>query len=324
MEQPSVGVQVVPSARAEIRQRVSVLPDGRATRPLLGAVMLRDQTRDEASAEQARRYASFIDRPRVDVLVITPGRAKIEADAVVLSDGRATVPLLGAVPVRGLSVQEASELLRSGYAAHVPRAQVDVLVTESGGRIKDFFAAIEGNARGPVREVVITSEGRIDLPMLGPVRALDRPLTEVREEIQTAYAELVPEIRTNVLLVRRRIQQITVLGEVQRSGVFDSAAPVSALQALAMAGGPTDRAWLRQVLLIQPDPEGNLDVRVLDFENALRMGKPVALGAQVRPNDLLYVPRSPIADVNVWVEQYIRLNVPVEFGFGFGYTLNND
>jgi polysaccharide export outer membrane protein len=35
------------------------------------------------------------------------------------------------------------------------------------------------------------------------------------------------------------------------------------------------------------------------------------------PLDIVYVPKSPIANINQWVDQYIRKNIPVPFSFGY-------
>lgn len=324
IEAQAVSVEVVPSARAEIRQRLTILPDGRATLPLVGAVMVRDRTPEEVAVDLGTRYAPFIERADVDVMVITPGLTRVDSDATILPDGRVTLPLLGAVPLKGLTVEMATAELERRYVAQFPRAKVDLLVTGSSARVNEFLSILRESPRGPVREAVITGEGIVDLPLVAPVVAVGRPLTEVREEIRAGYAGEMPSIRVDVLLVRRQVQQITVLGEVARSGVYDAIGPIPALQALAMAGGPTDRAWLVQVLLIQPDPAGNLGVSVLNVRDALRMEDTTALAARVRPNDLLYVPKSPIADVNVWVEQYVRRNLPLQAGVGAGYTLNGN
>ena len=33
----------------------------------------------------------------------------------------------------------------------------------------------------------------------------------------------------------------------------------------------------------------------------------------LRPFDIVYVPKSPIANVNVWVDQYVRKNLPIYY-----------
>jgi hypothetical protein len=36
--------------------------------------------------------------------------------------------------------------------------------------------------------------------------------------------------------------------------------------------------------------------------------------------DIVFVPRSPIADVNVWVDRYLRKNIPVSVSIGYDFA----
>ena len=50
-----------------------------------------------------------------------------------------------------------------------------------------------------------------------------------------------------------------------------------------------------------------------------------AEGAQditLQPYDVVVVPRSGIANLNLWVDQYIRRLIP--FGLGISYTINRN
>ena len=40
----------------------------------------------------------------------------------------------------------------------------------------------------------------------------------------------------------------------------------------------------------------------------------------LRPNDIVYVPKSGIADVNTWVDMYVRKNIPIPLGLSIGST----
>jgi hypothetical protein len=54
----------------------------------------------------------------------------------------------------------------------------------------------------------------------------------------------------------------------------------------------------------------------LDLDDVLT-GKDFGQDVGLVPFDVVYVPRSPIADINLWVHQYIRANIPVTFGIFF-------
>jgi len=37
----------------------------------------------------------------------------------------------------------------------------------------------------------------------------------------------------------------------------------------------------------------------------------------LRPYDIVYVPKSAIANINTWIDQYIRRNIPIYMGVSF-------
>ena len=123
---------------------------------------------------------------------------------------------------------------------------------------------------------------------------------------------MLPELEVSTAFALRRSQRkITVIGEVVRGGMFDTFQPVSILEALALGGGFTDRAWRSQVLLLQPNyRDRTLTVRVLDMRDGLRFDNPSLLATTVRPQDIVYVPRTIIGDVNVFVQQFITALIP--------------
>jgi polysaccharide biosynthesis/export protein len=77
-----------------------------------------------------------------------------------------------------------------------------------------------------------------------------------------------------------------------------------------------DTASTRQVLVIRPAAPGtNPSVLELNYDKAL-LGDTGAL-ASLQPSDIVFVPRSRIAKVNRWVDQYLRKNVPIPLALGW-------
>ena len=132
---------------------------------------------------------------------------------------------------------------------------------------------------------------------------------------------MLPHVHVEVVLLHS--QPIAVLGEVITGGVFESAYPMTALRALALAGGPTIRAGMSKVLLIRQLPNGDPSVTVLDLKSFLDGDGPGDAGVPLIGNDVLYVPLKRISKMNVFVDQYFRRMWPVETGFGLGWAINN-
>jgi protein involved in polysaccharide export with SLBB domain len=311
LDRPQVDVLVTQSRVSEFRETVTVLPDGTGTVPLLGPVALRGKTVAELVSELSKRYPEYVPRPTVDVLVTRSSPTRTYK-VTILRDGRAALPLIGAVSLHGLSVEAASEALTTRYSTVFAQTAVDVVVVETGKRIDDFFAILAQSPQGAIREATVTEDGLLRLPLIPPIEAADRLFSDVSGQIQTAYTGVFPELEVNTVFSLRRSQRkISVLGEVIRGGVFDAVQPMSVLEALALAGGFTDRAWRGQVLLLHPDYRARtLTVRVVDMTKGLNMTDPSLLATTVRAQDILYVPRSRIGDVNLFVQQYITSMIP--------------
>lgn len=97
-------------------------------------------------------------------------------------------------------------------------------------------------------EFLVGSNGDISVPLLGevPVRGLTR--TEVEALLTSRYAQGLlqnPRVAVEVYEVRT----FSILGEVQRPGVFPAKEGTSIFDAVALAGGFTYRADERRVLL---------------------------------------------------------------------------
>ena len=86
---------------------------------------------------------------------------------------------------------------------------------------------------------------------------------------------------------------------------------MTALQAIADAGGQTDEAELSNVVLIRRDACGRADGSKIDLASAT--GSPdKGEDVMLMPHDTLVVPRSKIANVDLFVKQYISDLLPVQ------------
>jgi polysaccharide export outer membrane protein len=87
---------------------------------------------------------------------------------------------------------------------------------------------------------VVRPDGVITLPLIGDVKAAGRTPSAVRKEIvQRLSAYIQPEeLVVSVAVTQVNSYHFTVMGAVERGGYFTSRQYVTALEALALAGGP--------------------------------------------------------------------------------------
>ncbi len=136
------------------------------------------------------------------------------------------------------------------------------------------------------REVcLVRSDGKISLPLVGELRAAGRTPSELAGVIAgklEAYQEN-PEVTVSVEEIHS--YRVFVLGEVANSMMIESVAPLTLLQALAMAGGLSDYASGNVIILRRGDDGKQERIRV-DVEKILK-GRAPADDVPLRAGDVV-------------------------------------
>ncbi|HVN28503.1 MAG TPA: polysaccharide biosynthesis/export family protein [Candidatus Binataceae bacterium] len=170
----------------------------------------------------------------------------------------------------------------------------------------DFYLNSEFNDN-----VTVQPDGRIVLRLVGPVQASGLSAAQLSDSINKAYSRELKNPSATVHVQNMPSRQVFVQGQVNHPGAFALQPGMTALQAIASAGGHTDQAAMDDVVLIRRDGCGRADGSKLDLADASQnpeKGEDVML----MPHDTLVVPRSKIANVDLFVKQYIRDVLPVE------------
>jgi polysaccharide export outer membrane protein len=81
-----------------------------------------------------------------------------------------------------------------------------------------------------------------------------------------------------------------------------------------MAGGFTDAAKRQDVVVIRRGPGGQPMMKVVNLRDAT-FDAAHADAVPLRRFDVVYVPKSNIANADVFVQQYIRDLIPVSFSY---------
>ena len=208
----------------------------------------------------------------------------------------------------GLACQ-APPLAVGNVESRVAEAAAPRIVLEPGDRISvQVFLHPENST--PAEGVVIGPEGRLDLPLLGPVSLAGKSPDEARaflaEELGRFLRE--PQVVLNVLELTGR--RFYVFGEMERPGAFPLDRPLTALQALTLAGGFRPGADRQQVALLRGTRDA---LQVYFFDGAT----PGADGlVQVQPDDFLFVRLSGAGTYRDQMLPIVQSLVPPITGLG--------
>jgi protein involved in polysaccharide export with SLBB domain len=175
--------------------------------------------------------------------------------------------------------------------------------------------------RNPELDQVVTirPDGKISLPFIDEVMCAGKTPAELDAQITKRYVgELaIPDI--TVIVNAFAGQKVYVDGMVMKPGLVELVGTVTMTQAVAVAGGYNDRALREQVILIRKNEAGDYQghsINMKDIQHGISPGNDVVLQSY----DIVYVPRSKIANMNLWVEQYIRNMLPIHPGIAIPTT----
>jgi polysaccharide biosynthesis/export protein len=179
-----------------------------------------------------------------------------------------------------------------------------------------FIYAPELNTTATVR-----SDGRVALPYAGEFVAEGLSMEELKTLVEQRLSSQVRRPQAVINVQGGTAQRIFVGGEVGRSGVQPLLGPLTALQAVMAAEGLKEGAQPRDALVLRRGPNGDRIALPVDLAAAMA-GAEGAQDITLQPYDVVIVPRSGIANLNIWVDQYIRRLIP--FGLGISYTINRN
>lgn len=161
-------------------------------------------------------------------------------------------------------------------------------------------------------EITVRPDGRISLLLVPEVVAAGRTPSELTQELKSLYARELDSPEISVIVRTFSAHRVYVDGEVGRPGELELSEGLTAMQAIARAQGFTDRARKGQVMIIRRGEGGRPVVSALSVYTARKGRVP---DVTLAPYDIVFVPKTRITSVNKWVEQYIRSNIPISFGF---------
>jgi len=235
-------------------------------------------------------------------------------------DGMITLPGIGDIQAAGLTREDLADKIEKAYRRAGIFAQdeteleskkyklVTVTVNKFYQKIGKLVESLTTLTGGQQTQITVNPDGTLDFPLLKDrILAVGHTVREVEDSVNRLYRSgPLEHVVVSVSLLEARSRKVYVLGQVRTPGAYTLPQPISALHAIALAGGHIeDTADLTSVILISKDIHGKPIGRRLDLKKILDVGD-MSSAIMVKPYDVVFVPKTYIRDVRIFMEQYVQ------------------
>jgi protein involved in polysaccharide export with SLBB domain len=169
------------------------------------------------------------------------------------------------------------------------------------------------------QETTVRPDGTITATGVGAVPAAGMNSVELASQLKVKTSSRLKNPEVVISITKYGERGVYVGGEVGRPQMLVYRKGLTPLQAVMAAGGFTPQARLDSVILVRQNGGSEpVLARKIDLGRVVHKGQPENIA--LAPQDVLFVPRTPIANANLWVKQYftdlfpfIRISTPPVF-----------
>jgi polysaccharide biosynthesis/export protein len=148
--------------------------------------------------------------------------------------------------------------------------------------------------------VAVQPDGYISLRGVGDFYIAGKSLPELTEALRKAYEQFLHEPVINVELKDFEKPYFVAGGEFGRPGKYELRGDTTVAEAVAIAGGFTDKAKHSELVLFRRVPGGWAEARRLNVKRMLA-SKDLSEDVHLRPGDLIYVPKNTLSKVRQFI-----------------------
>ena len=245
-------------------------------------------------------------------------------------DGKVSLLLLDEVEAAGKTPVALGDELTAEYSHHFRKPRITVVVKSFAAQIVYVGGEVAEPTSLPLRsgltavqaimaagglkdsatgeQIVVVHDGNGGTVRTDPVSVTDVLLRRRPDPV------LQP---SDMVYVQKSYLNVYVGGEVGKPGLIPIAGDMTMLTAILQAGGFKETARTGSVILIRNSGNGTpvaSKVKVNDVFLA-------SAHTKLNPYDVIFVPKSRIARIDKFIDQYVRQLSPAILSFGFSYLI---
>jgi polysaccharide export outer membrane protein len=137
------------------------------------------------------------------------------------------------------------------------------------------------------KDVMVRPDGKIELPLLGDVKASGKTPLELADDITASLRKFIQDPNVTVTLNQMNSKLVYLIGEVGKTGPVGMTSGMTLLEAISRAGGLTDFANTKKMYILRNDG-GKQQKIFVQYKQALRGNS--SLNLTLKPGDTIVVP----------------------------------
>lgn len=137
--------------------------------------------------------------------------------------------------------------------------------------------------------ILVRLDGKITFPLLDDIMAAGLTTLQLKQQISVLLKKYIDSPNVTVVVRSPVSQRFYVLGEVARTGEYPIQKELTIIQAFAMAGGFTEWATKKEIILIRKNVDGSNDIIKVDYKK-LAQGKGLENNIILKADDTIIVP----------------------------------
>jgi polysaccharide export outer membrane protein len=137
-------------------------------------------------------------------------------------------------------------------------------------------------------EILVRLDGKISFPLLDDIQASGKTPTELQKDIEAGLKEFVASPNVTVTVRNAASQRFYILGEIARTGEYPLIKDLTVLQAFALAGGFTEWASKKEIILVRRE-NGQDKVIQVNYKDIIK-DKDFSQNVIIKADDTIIVP----------------------------------
>jgi polysaccharide biosynthesis/export protein len=201
--------------------------------------------------------------------------------------------------VRGSGPQSPSVIAKAAGEATVPQLQSrDRRYRIWAGDSFDisFELSPEFNQTG----ITVQPDGFVTLRGIGDLKVAGQTVPELTNTLRGAYDKILHDPLISVVLKDFEKPYFIANGEIGHPGKYDLRGQVTLTEAIAVAGGFTDKAKHSQVLLFRRVDDQWMEAKLLNVKKMQKSGN-LSEDPFLHPGDMLFVPKNTFSKIEHFI-----------------------